>query len=316
MKYDFDEIIERRNTDSIKWGLYPQDVIPMWVADMDFRSAEPIIQALQMRMGHGVFGYSRPSEMLGRALQDRMHRLYGWFISDRDIIFIPGIVTGLNIAFQAFAAPGEAVVAQPPVYFHFLRDPVRHGRVLLDPPLVPNGDRYEIDFDRLERTITPMTRLFVLCNPHNPVGRAFTEGELTKIAEICLRHNLILCSDEIHCDLVFPPHRHIPIASLGPEIEAQTITLLSPSKTYNLAGLECGYAVIKNPELRKKWKDFSYGLIPGVNIAGHVAALAALNEGGEWLEQAMEYMQRNRDDLFAYVREQIPSIRMTRMEAT
>jgi cystathionine beta-lyase len=316
MKYDFDEIIERRNTDSIKWGLYPQEVIPMWVADMDFRSAEPIIQALQMRMGHGVFGYSRPSEMLGRALQDRMHRLYGWAISDRDIIFIPGIVTGLNIAFQAFAAPGEAVVAQPPVYFHFLRDPVRHGRILLDPPLVPNGDRYEIDFDRLERAITPITRIFVLCNPHNPVGRAFTEGELTKIAEICLRHNLILCSDEIHCDLVFPPHCHIPIASLDPEIEARTITLMSPSKTYNLAGLECGYAVIKNPELRKNWKDFSYGMIPGVNIAGHVAALAALNEGGEWLEQALEYLQRNRDDLFEYVHEQIPSIRMTRVEAT
>ncbi len=316
MRYNFDEIIERRNTDSIKWGLYPGDVIPMWVADMDFRSAEPVIQALRMRIDHGVFGYSRPSEMLSQVIRERMRRLYGWAVSAQDILFLPGIVTGLNIAFQTFCAPGEAIVAQPPVYFHFLRDPVRHGRVLQDPPLVPNGDRYEIDFDRLERAITPVTKIFVLCNPHNPVGRVFTEAELAKIAELCLRHNLILCSDEIHCDLVFPPHRHIPIASLAPEVEAQTITLMSPSKTYNLAGLDCGYAIIKNRELRDSWKDFSYGMIPGVNIAGHVAALAALNEGQDWLDQALAYLQKNRDMLLEYLCENMPSIRMTRVEAT
>jgi len=316
MKYNFDEIIERRSTDSIKWGFYPEDVLPMWVADMDFRSAEPVVQALRRRMDHGVFGYSRPSEMLGRALQDRIQRLYRWTVSDQDIVFLPGIVTGLNITFQAFAAPGEAVVAQPPVYFHFLRDPVRHGRLLQDPPLVPNGDRFEIDFDALKRAITPNTRIFALCNPHNPVGRVFTEAELTKIAELCLRHNLILCSDEIHCDLVYPPHRHIPIASLDPEIEARTITLMAPSKTYNLAGLECGYAVIKSPTLRKRWKDFSYGLISGVNIAGHEAALAALDEGQEWLEQALAYLQANRDYLFEFIHEEIPSIRTRSIEAT
>jgi cystathionine beta-lyase len=316
MRYDFDEIIGRRGTDSIKWGLYAEDILPMWVADMDFRSAAPVIQALRMRIDHGIFGYSRPSEMLGPVLQDRMRRLYQWAISAQDIVFIPGIVSGLNIAFQAFCEPGDAVVAQPPVYFHFLRDPVRHGRVLQDPPLVSYGNRYEIDFDRLERAITPITKIFVLCNPHNPVGRVFTEEELTRIAEICLRHDLILCSDEIHCDLVFPPHRHIPIASLDPEIEARTITLMSPSKTYNLAGLECGYAIIKNPELRNKWKDFSYGMIPGINIAGHVAALAALNEGQDWLSQALDYLRRNRDDLVEYVGEKMPSIRMPEVEAT
>ncbi|MBN1570784.1 MAG: PatB family C-S lyase [Acidobacteria bacterium] len=316
MRYDFDEIIDRRATDSIKWGLYAEDVIPMWVADMDFRSAEPIIRALRMRVDHGVFGYSRTSEMLSRAIQDRMHRLYGWVISPQEIIYIPGIVTGLNIAFQAYCAPGEAVVAQPPVYFHFLRDPVRHGRILKDPPLVPHGNRYEIDFEELERAITPDTRLFVLCNPHNPVGRVFTEQELTKLAEICLRHDIIICSDEIHCDLVFPPHRHIPVASLAPEIESQTITLMSPSKTYNLAGLECAYAVIKNPEIRKIWKDFSYGMIPGINIAGHVAALAALDQGQDWLNQVLKYLQRNRDELLEYVRAQMPSISVTDVEAT
>lgn len=316
MKYDFDEIVPRRNTDSFKWGLYDEDVVPMWVADMDFRSAEPIIAALHARVDHGVFGYSRPSEMLSRAIQERMHRLYRWDIQDPDILYVPGIVTALNIAYQIFAGAGEGIVAQPPVYFHFLRDPEHHGRILLDAPLVPNGDRYEIDFDRLERAIKPNARLFVLCNPHNPVGRVYTEAELSRIADICLRHNLILCSDEIHCELVYPPHRHIPIASIDPEIAARTVTLMAPSKTYNVAGLECGYAVITNPELRKKWKDFSYGLIPGVNIAGHVAALAALSAGQEWLDQALAYLQGNRDFLFAYIHENMPSIRMFAVEAT
>ena len=316
MKYDFDEIVDRKGTDSFKWSIYDEDVLPMWVADMDFRSAEPILDALRARVDHGVFGYSRPSEMLSRMLRERLYKLYRWEVLDPDILFVPGIVTALNVAYQTFAGPGESIVAQPPVYFHFLRDPEHHGRVLLDPPLVPNGDRYEIDFDRLERTITPNTRLFVLCNPHNPVGRVFTEAELTGIAEICLRHNLILCSDEIHCELVYSPHRHIPIASLDPEIEARTITLMAPSKTYNVAGLECGYAIIKNPELRKKWKNFCYGLIPGVNIAGHVAALAALKDGQEWLDQALAYLRGNRDFVSEYVREQMQPIRMLNVEAT
>ena len=209
MKYDFDQIIERRDTDSIKWSVYPHDVIPMWVADMDFQSPESIIRALRLRIDHGVFGYSRPSQALTRVLQERMRQLYGWRISEPEIVFLPGIVTGLNIAFQAFSDPGEGILAQPPVYFHFLRDPVLHGRILQDPPLVKNGDNYEIEFDQFERAITNRTRVFVLCNPHNPVGRVFSRQELESIAEICLRHGLIIISDEIHCDLIYPPHRHI-----------------------------------------------------------------------------------------------------------
>ncbi len=316
VKYDFDEIVERRDTDSVKWAVYSPEVIPLWVADMDFRSADPIIQALKHRIDHGVFGYSRPSQMLARALQDRMRRLYQWEVAENEIIFLPGIVTGLNIAFQAFSAPGEAIVAQPPVYFHFLRDPVQHGRILQDPPLVKNRDRYEIDFDQFKRAITGDSRIFVLCNPHNPVGRVYTRAELETIAEICLNHRLIICSDEIHCDLVFPPNRHIPIATLSPEVEDRTITLMAPSKTYNIAGLECGYAIIKNSGMRKTWRDFSFGIIPGVNIMGHTAALAGLNEGQDWLEQVLAYLQANRDYLHEYLREKIPSIRMCRVEAT
>ena len=316
MKYDFDRIIERRDTDSIKWGLYGDNVIPLWVADMDFVSADPILRALRLRVDHGIFGYSRPSQLLTLAILQRLQRLYGWTPGQQNIIFLPGIVTGLNIAFQAFAAPGEEILAQPPVYFHFLRDPVQHGRVLKDPPLVQNGNSYEIDFHRFENAITVQTRIFVLCNPHNPVGRVYTRAELEKIAETCLRHKLIICSDEIHCDLVYAPHRHIPIATLGREVEERTITLMAPSKTYNIAGLECGYAIITNSELRNRWKDFSYGLIPGVNIMGHVAALAGLKEGQDWLEQVLAYMQANRDYLNSFLHEKMPSIRMSRVEAT
>ncbi len=316
MKYDFDQIVERRNSDSIKWSLHPEDVLPLWVADMDFVSAEPVIRALHHRVDHAVFGYSRPSRELTLAILDRLQRLYGWTVGEPMVVFLPGIVTGLNIAFQAFSAPGEAILAQPPVYFHFLRDPQQHGRILQDPPVVPRGDTYEIDFDHFEKAITKETRVFVLCNPHNPVGRVYTKPELERLAEICLRHNLIICSDEIHCDLVYSPHRHIPIATIAPEVEDRTITLMAPSKTYNIAGLECGYAIIPNKDLRNRWKEFSYGLIPGVNIMGHVAALAAMTEGQEWLDQVLAYLQSNRDFIYDYLREKMPSIRINRVEST
>lgn len=316
MDYCFDEIVDRRGTDAIKWSTYPDDVIPMWVADMDFRSAEPIIRALHERINHGIFGYTRPAAELRRALQDRVKTRYLWEIHEEEILFLIGLVSGLNIAFQAFAGPGEAVLAQPPVYFHFLRDPVLHGRVLVDPPLVRKGDTYEIDFERFERAITERTRLFILCNPHNPVGRVYTRRELEKLAEICLRHRLVLCSDEIHCDLVYSGFRHIPIATLGPEVADQTITLMAPSKTYNVAGLDCGFAVIRNERLRRIWQNTSYGLVSGVNIMGYVAALAALRDGQDWLNQVMGYLEANRDYLAAYIREKMPSIRMCKMEAT
>ncbi len=316
MKYDFDQVVERRGTDCIKWSLYPDDVIPMWVADTDFRSPQPVIQALHRRVDHGVFGYSQPAADLRNAIQERLKKLYRWEIRTDEILFLPGIVTGLNIAFQAFVRPQEGVLAQPPVYFHFLRDPVHRGRVVSDPPLVRNGNTYEVDFDRFEKAISANTRIFVLCNPHNPVGRVFTRTELERMAEICLRHRLLICSDEIHCDLVYSGHRHIPIASLSPEIAASTVTLMAPSKTYNVAGLECGYAIIRNPELLRTWRDTSYALLPGVNIMGHVAALAALRDGQDWLDQIMAYLESNRDYLAAQLRERMPFIKMCRTEAT
>jgi cystathionine beta-lyase len=316
MEYDFDRVLERRNTDSMKWSKYDDDVIPLWVADMDFVSADPIIEALHQRVDHLIYGYTLPPQELRTLIQERLKRLYEWSIREDDIVFLPGLVTGLNLSYHVFSDPGDGVLIQPPVYFHFVRDPVLHGRVLNDPPLVQKGDTYEINFSDFERGITDRTKTFLLCNPHNPVGRVFTLKELEAIADICLRHNVIICSDEIHCDLLFPGYRHLPIASLGPEVAKQTVTLLSPSKTFNLAGLHFGFAIIPNPELRKIWQTVSSGLIPGVNIMGHVAARAAYKYGQEWLDQALAYLTVNRDFLAQYLKEKLPGIRMTKMEAT
>ena len=316
MKYDFDQVIERRDTDSMKWTKYSDDVIPLWVADMDFTSAEPVIRALHERIDHGIFGYTLPTTELRTVIRERLKRLYEWDVCDEEIVFLPGLVTGLNISFHAYAEPGEGVLIQPPVYFHFVRDPVVRGRVLNDPQLVQKGDTYEIGFEAFEASITDRTRLFLLCNPHNPVGRVFTAKELQKLAEICLRHNLIICSDEIHCDLLYPGYHHVPIATLDPEVANQTVTLMAPSKTYNLAGLGCGFAIIKNPRVRNVWESFSRSLIPWVNIMGHVAALAAFKGGQEWLDQVLLYLKANRDYLGQYVESYLPGIRMTRMEAT
>jgi cystathionine beta-lyase len=316
MKYDFDEVIDRMGTDSIKWGMYPKDVIAMWVADMDFRSADPILEALQRRIDHGVLGYSGAAPELKPAIRERMKRIYQWDIKEDEILLTPGVVTGINVAIHAFSKIGEGILAQPPVYFHFLRDPVHQGRTLSDPSLVRKGDSYEIDFDAFEKSITERTQMFILCNPHNPVGRVFTEAELQRIADICLRHRLILCSDEIHCDLVYPGYCHTPIASLAPEIAECTITLMAPSKTYNVAGLGCAYAIIKNPSLRRTWQIASYGMVPGISLMGHTAALAALTEGQEWLDQVMVYLEGNRNFVDQYLREKMPAIRMSRIEAT
>lgn len=316
MNYDFDQIIERKGTDSIKWQRYGNDVIPLWVADMDFVSPEPIIQALHERLEHRVFGYTRPGMELINIIQERLARLYAWDVLPEHIIFVPGVVTGLNLAFQLFAAHGDGILVQPPVYSHFITDPVWRGRELVTSPLLRNGNTYEIDFGALENAITSRTRIYVLCNPHNPVGRVFRSDELEQLARICLRHNILICSDEIHCDLVYPDHTHIPIATLDEVIADQTITFMSPSKTFNLAGLKCSFAIIKNPVLRQAWLRGSAGLIPHVNIMGLTAALAGFRDGQEWLDQCLSYLKGNRDFLVEYVGKKLPPIVMTHMEGT
>lgn len=317
MRYDFDRVVERRGTDSAKWGRYQGDVLPLWVADMDFPSPEPVIEALRRRVEHGVFGYGvEPPELRG-VVQERLQRLYRWQVEAEDLLFLPGVLVGFNLVPAAFGEEGDGVLVQPPVYPPFFAVGPNVGRTIETAPLVYADGRYEIDFDALERSITPRTRVFLLCNPHNPVGRVFTRAELERLAEVCLRHDLIVCSDEIHQDFVYQGHSHVPIASLGPEVAGRTVTLISPSKSFNIAGFHFAIAVAGNPEVRARLKAVAAGLVPGrPGILDFVAGLAAYQHGDPWLRQLLVYLEGNRDLLLAYVRDNLPGVSMPRPEGT
>ncbi len=317
MSYTFDTLIERRQTDSIKWRHYDPDVLPMWVADMDFRSPEPVIQALRDRVEHGVFGYADESAELRQVLVERLADRYHWQVKPDDILLMPGVVNGFNQACHALGSPGDDVLVQTPVYGPILKGPDYAGLNRVESSLVRKENGwYGIDFEAFETAITPETRLFILCNPHNPVGRVFTPEELSRMGEICLRHGVTLCSDEIHCDLVFNGHPHTPIATLSPELARQTITLMAPSKTYNIAGLDCSFAVIQDAELRQRFSQAGKGLVKGVNLLGMTAALAAYRGGQDWLDELLVYLQANRDFLVDFVKNNLPGITMSVPEGT
>ncbi|MEA3340636.1 MAG: PatB family C-S lyase, partial [Chloroflexota bacterium] len=267
-------------------------------------------------VAHGIFGYGIPPDGLRELIQERLARLYGWRIETGDVFFIPGVVTGFNQVCQAVGAPGDEIVVETPVYYPMLDAPRNAGRTLKAAPLVEGPERYERDLKAFEQAITERTSLFLLCNPHNPVGRVFERTELERLAEICLRHDVVICSDEIHCDLVFQGYPHTPIASLSPEVAAQTITLFAPSKTYNVAGLSCSVGVVQNPELRAKLEAAGAGLIPHVNVLGYTAALAAYRDGQEWLDALLVYLEANRDYLLEYIAAHIPAIECQRPEGT
>lgn len=316
MKYDFDAVIPRQNTDSEKWSFYPKDVLPMWVADMDFRSPEPVIEALRARVEHGVFGYPNQATVLKDLLVERMAHRYSWKITPEDIILLPGVVPGINIACHAFAHH-KGVVVQPPVYGPFLTAPQNAKAFRLDAPLVQNNfGEYEIDWDSLNAACSKDANLMIFCSPHNPVGRVWKREELEKLGELCLRHRVVLCSDEIHCDLVYPGHAHIPIASLSPEVAHNTITLMAPSKTFNLPGLFCSFAIIQNPQLREEFLNARQGLVGGVNVMGITAAVAAYQSGEEWLTQLLDYLQGNRDFLYNSLQAEFPELKMSKPEGT
>ena len=316
MHYDFDRCIARRGSGAYKWDDHDGDVLPLWVADMDFCSPEPVVRALRERTEHGVFGYTRPSHELYEVVRARLQRLYDWEVQAEDILFLPGVVTGFNLACHAIGAPGDGVLVQPPVYYPFLAAPRHAGRTLQCAEVQLQGTRYGIDFDAFENAIDDRTRLFILCNPHNPVGRVYERDELSRMAEICLRHDVVICSDEIHCDLVYSGHRHLPIASLAPEIAQRTITLMAPSKTFNIAGLKCSFAVVQNPDLRARFRSAHAGLVSGISIFGYTAALAAYRDGQEWLDQVVAYLEANREATRRYVAEHLPSIGMIVPEGT
>jgi cystathionine beta-lyase len=317
MTYDLEQRLDRRHTESVKWNYYDEDVLPLWVADMDFRSPEPVIQALHERVEHGVFGYGSDPLELREVIVDRLQRLYDWEVLPEDLVFLPGVVTAFNLVCHAVGSPGDGVLLQVPVYYPMLSAPGAAGLTNDEMELTRRPDgRYEIDFDLFERTISDRTRIFMLCNPHNPTGRVFGREELARMAEICLRHDILICSDEIHCDLLFRGSHHLPIATLAPEIADRTITLMAPSKTFNVPGLKCSLAIVQNSELRKTLKETHTGLVHGVNVMGYAAALAAYRDGQPWLDEVVSYLEANLDFLLEFVKEQLPGIEMSRPEAT
>jgi len=313
---DFDRIIDRRQTESDKWRRYPEDVLPLWVADMDFAVPDAVVRALEQRVAHPIFGYGRPPDALHEVLQERLALLYDWHVGVEDVFFCPGVVSGFNVACRAVAAPGDDILVEAPVYPPMLTAPENTACACQVVPLIEGRERYEHDFDALKKAITERTSLFLLCNPHNPVGRVFDREELERLAELCLRHNVVVCSDEIHCDFVFRGQRHIPIASLAPEIAARTITFLAPSKTFNIAGLSCSVGVVQDPELRARVERAGAGLVPHVNVLGYTAALAAYRDGQAWLDALMVYLEANRDYVLDYVATHMPWIKCHRPEGT
>jgi len=318
--YNFDQTFDLRGTDSAKWNYFSAETLPMWVAEMDFQSANPIIDAVQKRVARGLFGYGMESDTLRETLVERMGRLYGWSIRKEEIVFLPGLVCGLNVVSRAIGAAGDGVLIQPPVYPPFLIAPLNQDREVHEAPMAVSLHEgnlyYETDTDAMEAAVRPNTQLYMMCNPHNPVGRAFRREELTAIAEVCERHDLIICSDEIHCDLLMGDSRHIPMASLAPEVANRTITLMAPSKSFNVPGLGCAFAIIPNLELRKQVTKAATGIVPHVNILGMVAAEAAYTHGDEWLVQTLAYLTANRDFALDFIRREMPTLRTTNPEAT
>lgn len=315
--FDFDTIHDRKNSDSVKWRKYKnRDVLPMWVADMDFPSPPTVIQALQERVAHGIFGYGHLDRSFNQTVVDHLWRKYDWSIQPSWIVWLPGLVCGLNVTCRSVGQPGDTIATTVPVYPPFLSAPGLSGRHLITTRLVQTPDGWQFDFSDLEAVLTDNTHLFILCNPHNPTGRVYSHSELSRLADICLKNNMIICSDEIHCDLILDPNcRHLPLATLAPEIAERTITLMAPSKTYNIPGLSCAFAVIPHAGLRKQFKQAMAGIVPHVNVLGMAATQAAYQKGGAWLDALIDYLRNNRDRVYQFI-EQTHCLEMSKIEAT
>jgi cysteine-S-conjugate beta-lyase len=321
----FDIPFDRKNSDSTKWNFFDEDILPLWVADMDFASPKPMLDALHARIDHGFFGYAKEPVHLRELICARMQTLYSWHITPEQIIFLPGLVSALNLVARSSDERGSGILVNTPIYPPFLTAPANQERVVQEAPLALTHRHdqqgrsylhYDLDFDALDEAVQPNTRLFMFCNPHNPVGRAYTLAELEQIAEFCLRHDLAICSDEIHSDLLLGETKHIPIAAVNTQLADRSITLLAPSKTYNMPGLGCSLAIIPNSDLRQRIQKTASGIIPHVNLLGFVAATAAYEHGEPWLTSLKEYLTANRDLVFDFFKTNLPAVEMTRPEAT
>jgi cystathionine beta-lyase len=315
--YDFTTCPDRHGTGSLKWERYPgRDVLPMWVADMDFKSAPEIIAALEERAAHGVFGYTIPPKSTVEATIAYLADKHGCTATAEQIVWFPGLVPALNVACRAFVQPGEEVLTCTPVYPPFLTAPDFAGVGLRTVELVENDGVWDIDFDGLENAVTARTKLFILCNPHNPVGRAFPETTIARLAEFCRRHNLVLISDEIHCDLVLDDIPHTSgLKFAGPD-GPPVVAMFAPSKTFNLAGLACAFLVIPDSATRRTFQRAARGLITEVNAFGYAGCETALRHGWPWRDQLLDVLRANRDHLEKFVASSLPGIRTWHVEAT
>ena len=331
MKYDFDRVIERRGTNSNKWDgveivFGDKDVLPLWVADMDFQVAEPISRAIKERAAHAVYGYTPSCHSYVEAVVERMQRKFNWKIQPEWVVFTPGVVPALNAAVKAFSRPGDDVVLQGPVYFPFWQTIKNCGCSVMDNQLKFTNGRYLMDYEDLEKKFGPRdlvmspvpcrTKMIIFCNPHNPVGRVWTKEEITRMGEIVIRHGGIVISDEIHCELLFKGSKHIPFATISKEFEQNCIVCMAPSKTFNLAGLEASSIIIPNPKLRTEFNNVRAGIQPRPNAFGFIALEAAYRDGDEWLEQLLDYLQGNLEFLVEYFEKRIPRIKVIRPEGT
>ncbi len=317
MANEFDRQVDRRNTSSLKWEKYgDSDILPMWVADTDFISPPAIMKALHERIDHGVFGYTNTPDELIQLVIERMQSHYQWTVEQDWLIWLPGLVCGLNLACRAVGSSGDTVLSPKPIYPPFMSSPRLSDRQLLSVPLCEQEGRWVLDLDALDQLITPDTKMLLFCNPQNPGGSVYRREELEQLAKLVVKHDLIVCSDEIHCDLILEPGlQHIPLGSISEEMAARTITLMAPSKTYNIAGLACAFAIIPDRNLRKRFHDVMKGIVPDVNLLGFTAAIAAYRDGDEWNRSQLNYLRENRDYLVGEIN-QIPGLKLGPVEAT
>jgi cysteine-S-conjugate beta-lyase len=324
MPFDFDRITERRHTNSIKWTHYPEDVLPLWVADMDFQAPAPILEALRAAVDHGIFGYEMPSKTLREAVSARMKQLYGWEIAQESVVATTGLVSGFYIAASALCRPGDGYLIQPPVYMPFNHLQKDLGIIRQEAELVKitagSRIRYQLDWNSFEAGFNSggsKTRMFLLCNPHNPTGAVYSRDELSKMAELCLKNETVIVSDEIHSELLLGGATHTPIAALSPAIAEKSITLIAPSKTFNIAGLFCGFAIIQDTDLRERFKQQMERMTLHVASLAQVAAQAAFSgECDAWLTELRAYLTANCDFLVEFVEKELPGVRITVPEAT
>lgn len=297
MTYDFDELIDRRQTDSVKWKRYAgKDIIPLWVADMDFKAAPPILDALDKVTKEGVIGYWQVPDELVEVTLKRLEEKHNWKVPKEWLVWLPGMVPGLTLTCMCIGNDDDEVITTVPIYGPFMKAPIAARKKLVKVPLKEENNRWTLDFEAIKAAITPRTRIFMLCNPYNPGGTVFTREELQTLVAICVANNMVICADEIHCDLILDEtKKHISIATLSPEAEKHTVTLLAPSKTFNIAGLGCSFAVIPDDELRAKYANLRYILEPMVSAYGYQAALAAYRDSEEWHQQLLTYLRKNHE---------------------